>query len=217
MGNAEIETFLTHLTVDKNVSASTQNQALSAILFLYHQVLEIDLAPVTAVRAKKTPHHLPVILTREEAMTVIAAMSGTNQLIAKLIFGFGLRLIECLRLRVQDLDFDYRQINVRDDTGEIARVTMLPSGLLAPLREHLRRVRMRHQRDLEAGHGDVYLPTAVEQKYPPLSGTGPGNTPSPPAASHATPAPANVAATTWPAYPNPPPASPSATPLPSTC
>jgi len=165
MGNIEIKTFLTHLAVDKNVAASTQDQALSAILFLYRHVLEIDPGPVAAVRAKK-PRHLPVILTREEALTIIAALTGVNQLIAKLIFGSGLRLIECLRLRVHDLDFDHRQISVRDSDGKIDRLTVLPASLIAPLQEHLRRVHMIHQRDMEKGYDAVYLPAAIEQKYP---------------------------------------------------
>ncbi|MEA3340940.1 MAG: integron integrase [Chloroflexota bacterium] len=165
MGSAEIAAFITYLAVEKNVAASTQNQALSALLFLYHEVLDLDPGPVAAVRAKK-PHHLPVVLTKEEAMLIIVALTGANQLIAKLIFGSGLRLIECLRLRVQDLNFDYRQISVRATTGEIDRVTMLPESLVQPLREHLQRVWMRHRRDLEAGHGDVYLPAAIESKYP---------------------------------------------------
>ncbi|RLC99145.1 MAG: integron integrase [Chloroflexi bacterium] len=165
MGAPEIAAFLTHLAVDKNVAASTQNQALSALLFLYRHVLKIDLPPVVAIRAKKN-HHLPTIFTKEEAITLIAALTGDNRLIAKLIFGSGLRLIECLRLRVQDLDFDYRQISVRDDTGQIARLTILPESLVLPLQEHLRRVHMIYQRDLETGHGDVYLPPAAAQKYP---------------------------------------------------
>jgi len=165
MGVREIKAFLTHLVVDENVAASTQDQALSALLFLYRRVLEIDLPPVPSVRAKK-PRRLPAILTREEAVTVIAALAGTNQIIAKLIFGSGLRLIECLRLRVHDLDFDRHQINVRDSEGEITRVTVLPASLVRPLQEHLRRVRMLFQRDLEAGHAAVYIPPAIEQKYP---------------------------------------------------
>ncbi|MDY7078945.1 MAG: phage integrase N-terminal SAM-like domain-containing protein, partial [Chloroflexota bacterium] len=139
MGNDEIEAFLIHLAVDQRVAASTQNQALSALLFLYHEVLETDPGPLDAVRAKN-PKRLPVVLTKEEALTVIAALTGANQLIAKLIFGAGLRLIECLRLRVQDLDFDYCQINIRDAAGKVDHVTMLPESLVEPLREHLRRV-----------------------------------------------------------------------------
>ncbi len=165
MGSAEIAAFITYLAVEKNVAASTQNQALSALLFLYREVLEIDPGPVDAVRAKK-PRRLPHVLTKEEALIVIAALSGDYQIIAKLMFGSGLRLIECLRLRIEALDFGYRQISVRNSTGEIDRVTMLPETLIAPLRQHLLRVRLYHRRDLNAGHGDVYLPAALEDKYP---------------------------------------------------
>ena len=130
MEAAEIEEFLTHLAVDKNVAASTQNQALSAILFLYQEVLHQDLErPLDAVRAKK-PKRLPTVLTKEEAQQVLAAMSGTYQLIAKLLYGSGLRLIECLRLRVKDIDFAQRQIIVRDGKGRKDHVTVLPDSLL---------------------------------------------------------------------------------------
>jgi integron integrase len=166
MGVPEIEAFLTHLAVEQNVAASTQNQALSALLFLYREVLETELGPVDAVRAKK-PKRLPTVLTKEEAMAVITALSGTNQLIARLLYGSGLRLIECLRLRVKDVDFAYRQITVRDGKGEVDRVTMLPESLRAlTLQEHLQRVRMLHQHDLDSGYGAVYLPYALERKYP---------------------------------------------------
>jgi integron integrase len=167
MGAREIEAFLTHLAVEKNVAASTQNQALCALLFLYNEVLEKDLNPdvINAVRARK-PKRLPVVLTRNEAMAVLAALSGTNQLIARLLYGSGLRLIECLRLRVKDLDFAYRQITVRDGKGHKDRVTILPATLAAPLQAHLRRVRMIHQQDLDTGYGSVYLPYALERKYP---------------------------------------------------
>jgi integron integrase len=166
MGVPEIEAFLTHLAVEQNVAASTQNQALSALLFLYREVLETELGPVDAVRAKK-PKRLPTVLTKEEAMAVITALSGTNQLIARLLCGSGLRLIECLRLRVKDVDFAYRQITVRDGKGEVDRVTMLPESLRAlTLQEHLQRVRMLHQHDLDSGYGAVYLPYALERKYP---------------------------------------------------
>ena len=165
MGAPEIAAFLTHLAVDLNVAASTQNQALCALIFLYRQVLEIDPGPVDAVRAKK-PKRLPTVLTREEVRALLAALSGTNQLIAKLLYGCGLRLIECLRLRVKDIDFAYCQIIVRDGKGEKDRVTVLPQTLIAPLQEHLRRVRMIHDRDLNQGYGAVYLPYALERKYP---------------------------------------------------
>jgi len=167
MGSAEIEAFLTHLAVDQNVAASTQNQALSALLFLYREVLKKDLDPysIDAVRAKR-PKRLPTVMTREEVRAVIAALSGMHQLMAQLLYGSGLRLVECLRLRVKDLDFAYRQITVRNGKGEVDRVTMLPQSLVVPLQQHLQRVKMIHQRDLDNGYGAVYLPYALERKYP---------------------------------------------------
>ena len=143
MGAPEIAAFLTHLAVNEDVAASTQNQALCALLFLYQKVLEIDPGPVDSVRAQK-PKRLPSVLTREEVRTVIGAMSGDNQLIAKLLYGSGLRLIECLRLRVKDVDFAYHQIVVRDGKGEKDRITMLPQSLIPSLREQLLRVGMLH-------------------------------------------------------------------------
>lgn len=166
MGATEIEEFLTHLAVNEHVAASTQNQALGALLFLYHEVLKKDLErPLDAVRAKK-PKRLPTVLTKEEVQRVLAAMSGTNQLVAKLLYGSGLRLIECLRLRVKDIDFEQHQIIVRDGKGRKDRVTMLPNSLADPLQKHLRRVEMLHQKDLAEGYGAVYLPDALERKYP---------------------------------------------------
>lgn len=166
MGAAEIEEYLTYLAVERNVAASTQNQALSALLFLYQNVLKKDLdRPVDAVRAKK-PKRLPTVLTREEAQQVLAAMSGTHQLIAKLLYGAGLRLIECLRLRVKDVDFGQQQIIVRDGKGAKDRITVLPESLVEPMRKHLHRVAMIHQQDLDNGYGAVYLPEALARKYP---------------------------------------------------
>jgi integron integrase len=166
MGAAEIEAFLTHLAVKRHVAASTQNQALSALLFLYQQVLKKDLErPLDAVRAKR-PKRLPTVMTEEEVMAVITALSGVNQLIAKLLYGSGLRLVESLRLRVKDLDFAQRQIIVRDGKGMKDRITMLPDSLVKPLQEQLQRASMIHQRDLKSGYGAVYLPTALERKYP---------------------------------------------------
>jgi integron integrase len=166
MEATEIEEFLTHLAVDKKVAASTQNQALSAILFLYQEVLHKDLErPLDAVRAKQ-PKRLPTVLTKEEVQRVLAAMSGNYQLIARLLYGSGLRLVECLRLRVKDVDFAQHQIIVRDGKGGKDRVTVLPDSLIEPLQKHLRRVEMLHQNDLDDGYGAVYLPDALEQKYP---------------------------------------------------
>jgi len=166
MGRAEVEAFLTHLAVEGNVAASTQNQALSALLFLYHEVLKVEFdAPLDSVRAKK-PARLPVVLTRAEAHQVIDGMSGTYQLMAKLLYGSGLRLMECLRLRVKDIDFERREITVRDAKGGHERVTMLPASRVTPLQEHLKRVKLLHEQDLATGYGQVYLPYALDRKYP---------------------------------------------------
>jgi integron integrase len=165
MGASEIEAFLTHLAVNENVAASTQNQALSALLFLYREVLEKDPGPIDALRAKK-PKRLPTVLTKDEVRRVLDHLSSTHQLMAKLLYGSGLRLMECLRLRVKDLDFAQRAIIVRDGKGEKDRVTMLPESLVAPLQDHLRSVKRLHEEDLARGFGAVYLPYALERKYP---------------------------------------------------
>ncbi|MBI5564483.1 MAG: integron integrase [Chloroflexi bacterium] len=166
MGAKEIEAFLTHLAVEGNVAASTQNQAYSAILFLYRYVLHIDLPEtINAIHAKK-PARLPVVLTPTETHQVIDGLTGTYQLMAKLLYGSGLRLMECVRVRVKDLDFEQRQIIVRDPKGGHDRVTMLPASLVAPLQEHLKRVKLLHDQDLAAGYGRVYLPYALDCKYP---------------------------------------------------
>ena len=166
MGSREIETFLTHLAVERNVAASTQNQALSALLFLYRHVLKKDLdGPIDSVHAKK-PKRLPTVLTKQETFKVIGFLSGTQQLMAKLLYGSGLRLLECIRLRVKDVDFAQHQIVVRDAKGHKDRVTMLPEAVTAPLQEHLRHVKTVHDGDLAQGYGSVYLPYALERKYP---------------------------------------------------
>jgi integron integrase len=165
MGAPEVQAFLTHLAVEGNVAASTQNQALSALLFLYKEVLHQDLGPIDAMRAKK-PKRLPSVLTKEEVHRVLGHLSGTYLLIAKLLYGSGLRLMECLRLRVKDLDFAQHQILVRDGKGEKDRVTMLPESVVVPLQDHLRIVKRTHEEDLAKGHGAVYLPYALECKYP---------------------------------------------------
>jgi integron integrase len=165
MGSQEIAAFLTHLAVQRNVAASTQNQALCALLFLYKEVLHQDVGPVDAVRAKK-PKRLPTVLTKDEVERVVAAVTGTHRLVVRLLYGSGLRLMECLRLRVKDVDFAYRQITVRDGKGRKDRVTVLPGKLVEPLKTHLRHVALIHQRDLDRGYGAVYLPYALEVKYP---------------------------------------------------
>ena len=165
MGAPEIQAFLTHLAVDQNVAASTQNQALSALLFLYKEVLKQDLGPIDALRAKK-PKRLPTVLTKEEVRRVFQHMSGIHLLIARLLYGSGLRLMEGVRLRVKDLDFEYHTITVRDGKGAKDRVTMLPETLVVPLQDHLRTVKRTHEEDLAKGYGAVYLPYALERKYP---------------------------------------------------
>ncbi|WP_169239617.1 integron integrase [Candidatus Roseilinea sp. NK_OTU-006] len=166
MGAPEIQAFITHLAVEKNVSASTQNQALSAILFLYRHVLQMEMdVPADIIRAEKSKT-LPTVLTHAEALAVISQMSGVTQLMAKILYGSGLRLMECLRLRVKDIDFGNRQIIVRDGKGEDDRVTILPDSLIPHLQGQIQTVQRIHQTDLGDGFGEVYLPYALARKYP---------------------------------------------------
>jgi len=166
MNSTEIEQFLTHLAVDQNVAPSTQNQALSALLFLYQQVLNLPLErPIDAMRAKK-PQRLPVVLSQAEARRLIAHLPDDYRLMAKLLYGCGLRLMECIRLRVKDIDFDQHQIIVRNGKGHKDRDTILPDSLIPALRRQLRYAHALHQNDLEQGFGQVYLPHALERKYP---------------------------------------------------
>jgi len=164
MGTAEVEAFLTHIAVKEQVAASTQNQALSALLFLYRHVLKQDLEAIDAVRAKPSTY-LPTVLTPEEVSEVFKHLSGVYQLVLMLLYGSGLRLSEGLRLRIKDIDFAQQQIVVRDVKGNESRVTMLPSRLIEPLQAHLQQVKHQHQRDLAQGYGSVYLPFALERKY----------------------------------------------------
>lgn len=166
MGSEEIRAYLTHLASDVQVSASTQNQAASALLFLYRQVLGVDLPYVEGVERAKRPARLPVVLTRGEARLLLSRMSGTYWLMASLLYGSGLRLMECVRLRVKDLDFGYGQVMVRDGKGEKDRRTVLPPPLAERLRHQVGRVRLLHEEDLRRGHGRVYLPYALTRKYP---------------------------------------------------
>jgi integron integrase len=166
MGVPEIEAFLTFLAVQEHVAASTQNQALCALLFLYRHVLKQDFeVPIDAVRAKSS-HNLPTVMTPQETAAVINHLSGIYQILAKLLYGSGLRLMEALRLRVKDIDFVQHQITVRDGKGGNSRVTMLPLKLTDALQGHLVMVKRIHQQDLEQGNGSVYLPDALERKYP---------------------------------------------------
>lgn len=166
MGIPEIEAFLSHLATSERIGRSTQNQAFNALLFLYKEVLRIPLEePINALRAPRR-QRIPVVMTREETQRVLEAMSGTMKTMARLMYGSGLRLMECVRLRVQDLDFAANQLIVRAGKGNKDRRTMLPQSIQPDLLEHLKRVRIIHERDLAEGFGRVYLPPALERKYP---------------------------------------------------
>jgi integron integrase len=165
MGAEEIRAFLAHLATNGKVAASTQNQALSAILFLYREVLHKEIEPIL-VNSAKRPERLPTVLTREEVVRVLSELMGTHKLMAQLLYGSGLRLMECVRLRVKDLDFEYKTITVRDGKGEKDRITPLPDSLFTPLQRQLERARLLHDEDMAAGFGRVYLPNALEKKYP---------------------------------------------------
>jgi len=166
MGVAEVEAFLTHLAVERNVSASTQNQAKSAILYLYKEVLGIDLPWLDNVTQAKAPKRLPVVLTQAEVQAVLSRLDGTMWLIASLLYGSGLRIMEALRLRVKDVDFARREILVREGKGFKDRVTMLPVSLIEPLKSHLLKVQALHMEDLSNGYGAVFMPMALDRKYP---------------------------------------------------
>ena len=166
MGAAEVTSFLSSLAVDGRVAASTQNQALSALLFLYRDVLEIDLPWLDDVVRAKRPERLPIVLTREAVVAVLRRLDGVPRLMASLLYGAGLRLLECCRLRVQDIDFATNQIVVRGGKGDKDRVTMLPTAVKAELARHLQGVRAQHESDLQHGAGWVELPTALARKYP---------------------------------------------------
>ncbi len=166
MAEEEIAAFLSYLATDQGVAASTQNQAFSALLFLYQQVLDRKLDYVAGVERVHRPPKLPVVFTRAEARAVLAHLKGDYRLMAHLLYGSGLRLLECLRLRVKDIDFGYRQITVREGKGMRERVTLLPERLSRPLQAHLARIKQLHQHDLTRGGGAVYLPSALHRKYP---------------------------------------------------
>ncbi len=166
MAEPEVEAFLTHLAVDGNVAASTQNQALSALLFLYRYVLHQPLSEsIDAVRARPSKH-LPTVLSVDEVQVLLRYLAGTHQLLAKLLYGSGLRVKEGLRLRVKDLDFAQGQILIRDAKGNKDRVTMLPETIAGQLQAHLVQVKQTHVDDLALGYGAVYLPFALSRKYP---------------------------------------------------
>ncbi|MCE9646739.1 MAG: integron integrase [Chloroflexi bacterium] len=166
MGVPEINQFLAHLASERRVSASTQNQAMSAILFLYRHVLQIQLDE--SALAEFRPHRskvVPTVLSKDEVRRVILHLAGVHKIIAQVMYGGGLRVMETLRLRVKDIDFDNHQIIVRDGKGGDDRVTILPDSLIAPLKLHLGQVKLTHETDLQKGFGSVYLPQALDQKY----------------------------------------------------
>ena len=166
MDETHVSEFLTFLAVRKHVAASTQNQALSAVLFLYRDVLKRELGWVDNVERAKKPSRLPVVFSKKEVESILLRLEGAKWLMASLLYGSGLRLMECLRLRVKDVDFEYNQVVVRDGKGQKDRVTMLPASSREPLKRHLEKVRAVHQGDLKAGFGRVYLPYALQRKYP---------------------------------------------------
>ena len=166
MGAVEVEAFLTYLAVEGHVAAATQNQALSALLFLYREVLGVNLPWLENVVRVKRPARLPVVLTRREVAAVLDRMQGTHGLMARLLYGTGMRLMECVRLRVKDVDFERAEILIRDGKGCKDRVTMLPQALSAPLQAHLQTRRRLYDDDFAKGMSGVYLPDALARKYP---------------------------------------------------
>ncbi len=170
MSEVEVVAFLTHLAREGQVAASTQNQALSALLFLYKEVLKQDIGWLEGVERAKKPMRLPVVLTRDEVHRLFRELEGTPRLMAGLLYGSGLRLMECVRLRVKDIDFGYARVTVRDGKGAKDRVTMLPVNLAQPLQRHLKRIAWQHAQDLADGGGEVYLPHALARKYPKAAG-----------------------------------------------
>lgn len=166
LGARHVEAFLTDLAVGRKVSASTQNQALAALLFLYKQVLGTDLPWLDDIVRAKKPQRLPVVLTVAEVQRLLARLEGSHGLMARMLYGTGMRLMECVRLRVKDVNFEQNEIIVRDGKGGKDRVTMLPTSLVEPLREHLKRVRVLFEQERAEDVPGVYLPDALEKKYP---------------------------------------------------
>ncbi len=166
LGVEAIRAYLAHMAIEEHVAASTQNVALHALLFLYREVLAIELPDLGAIERARGPKKVPIVFTREEVQRVLAGLDGQHLIMASLLYGAGLRLMECMRLRVKDLDYSYKELTVVDGKGAKDRRTMLPNSLIAPLRKHLREVRRMHEDDLAAGFGAVYLPFALARKYP---------------------------------------------------
>lgn len=165
MGEREIEQFLTSLALDRNVAASTQNQAFNAILFLYREVLNIELDEIDSFRADE-PDRLPVVCTKDECYEIFSYMKGTHLLICKMLYGSGMRLKECLRLRIKDIDYSVNEIVVRSGKGKKDRSTIFPDSLKPEITAHIRKVKIQHETDLAKGFGSVYMPYALAKKYP---------------------------------------------------
>jgi site-specific recombinase XerD len=166
MGKDEVEAFLNHLATDLGVAARTQNQALNALVFLYRFVIEREIGDLTALILAKRPARLPVVMTVDEVERVLEVLSGDSLALCLLLWGGGLRLMEALRLRVQDVDFDRRELRVRDGKGRRDRLTVLPERAMGVLREKIAATLLSHQKDLAEGHGEVELPDALARKYP---------------------------------------------------
>jgi integrase len=166
MGEQEIARFLSNLATESHVSASTHNQALNAPLFLYREVLRKEIGYVNGVVRAKRPKRLPVVLTRQEVRSIVGLLSGPGWIMGMLLYGAGLRLMECLRLRVKDVDSSCAEIRVRSGKGDKDRVTMLPAAVKEPLRRHLELVKKQYETDLKSGYSGVSLPGALERKYP---------------------------------------------------
>ena len=165
MATREVRAFLSHLAQQEHVSASTQNQALNALVFLYRQVIQKELGSIDAIRARR-PKRLPVVLTQAEVRRILTFLSDTPAIMATLLYGSGLRLMECHRLRVKDIDFEQRQIVVRDGKGHKDRITVLPESVIPDLKRHLEKIKALHEVFAERGYGTVELPYALERKYP---------------------------------------------------
>ena len=165
MDERHISEFLTYLAVKLKVASSTQNQALCAIVFMYKHVIKKELGEFAELIYAKRPSRLPVVFTREEVKKLLISLEGTHWLMAQILYGAGLRLMECIRLRVKDVDFGYKEIVVRDGKGKVDRRTPLPGIIIEPMKKHLLRVQQVHEQDLAHGYGTVYLPYALERKY----------------------------------------------------
>jgi len=166
MGKVEVEAFLSDLVVKKNVAASTQDQAFNALLFLYREVLEIPFHFLDNVVRSKRPKKLPVVMSKEEIRSLFLFIQGEHLLICKIIYGAGLRVNECLKLRIKDIDFHRHEITIRDGKGKKDRLTVLPKSTVLDLQEKIAKVKLLHEKDLDNGFGSVYLPYALDRKYP---------------------------------------------------